>query len=153
MMRRKVRGIVRSRWVGVAGLLLSCLPPPASAASVTPVKVIVNPSVSGKNVKKLVVGEIFLGRVARWNDGGPITPVDLSLTSPVRLGFIRGVLGLSALDVHQYWVRELSRGRVPPSVKKSEDDVIAFVASTPGAIGYVAETTPTPDTVKVLTVD
>jgi hypothetical protein len=34
-------------------------------------------------------------------------------------------------------------------VKQSDDEVIAFVAATPGAIGYVADSTSIPATVKI----
>lgn len=55
--------------------------------------------------------------------------------------------------MQQYWVAQMSKGKIPPPVVKSDDEVIAFVASNPGAVGDVSETATTPDTVKVLAIE
>jgi len=47
----------------------------------------------------------------------------------------------------------MSRGRIPPPAKKSEEELMAFVAQNPGAIGYVSGATAVPDTVRVLQID
>ena len=36
----------------------------------------------------------------------------------------------------------MSEGVTPPPVKPTDEDIIAFVASTQGAIGYVSSATP-----------
>jgi ABC-type phosphate transport system substrate-binding protein len=41
---------------------------------------------------------------------------------------------------------------MPPPVKTSDEEIVAFVASTPGAIGYVSSGTPLPDTVREIAV-
>jgi ABC-type phosphate transport system substrate-binding protein len=115
--------------------------------------VIVHAGVAGKSAPKRLLADIFLRRAVRWGDGAAIRPVDLSLTTPVRKGFTRIILGLSSLELQQHWRSAISRGITPPPVKPSEEEVIAFVASNPGAIGYVADSTPTPETVKVLSVE
>lgn len=125
----------------------------ASAATDLPFKVIVNASVQGKRIPRETLKDIFLRKTIRWGDGTSSQPVDLGLTSPVRLEFIKSVLGYSALAVQQYWVSQITKGSLPPPVKKSEEEVIAFVASKPGAIGYVSAATPTPDTIKVLEIE
>jgi ABC-type phosphate transport system substrate-binding protein len=128
-------------------LFVSALgPSPASAASF---KIIVHPSVPGKTIKKQILADVFLGRAIKWGDGTPIKAVDLSLTSPVRVAFADVVLGFTAFQLNQYWRQEVTKGRMPPPVKQSDGDVIAFVASTPGAIGYVADSATLPETVKV----
>ena len=38
----------------------------------------------------------------------------------------------------------------PPPVKTSDEEIVSFVASTPGAIGYVSSSTPLPDSVKMV---
>jgi len=116
-------------------------------------KVVVNPEVPGTGIKRQVLSAIFLRKVVKWSDGKAIKPADLSLTSPIRLGFTSAVLGLTTLEVNQYWRQMMSRGIVPPPVKQSDDEVIAFVASTAGAIGYVASSTPTPGSVRELRID
>lgn len=137
----------------IAALLLSCSASAASAASATSLKIVVNPGVPGKSIKKQVLGQIFLRTVVKWGDGTPIKPVDRSLTSSLRIEFSKAFLGLTALEVQHHWRREISRGNIPPPVKGSDEEVIAFVAASPGAIGYVSEATPTPETVKVLEIE
>jgi ABC-type phosphate transport system substrate-binding protein len=140
---------VRSRPAITLALLLlarALTPAPVRATSF---KVIIHPTVPGNTIKKQVLADVFLMKVQKWGDGSPIKAVDLSLTSPVRLAFASSVLGFSAFQLNQYWRQEVAKGRVPPPVKQSEDEVIAFVAATPGAIGYVADATSIPGTVKI----
>jgi len=137
------------RSLAAALLLLASLPGARPAKASGNFKVIVHPSVPGKSIKKQVLADVFLMKVIRWGDGTAIRPVDLSLTSPVRQAFASTVLGYSAFQLNQYWRQEVAKGRVPPPVKQSDDEVIAFVASNPGAIGYVADSAAVPETVKV----
>lgn len=143
----------RAARAAVIGLVLVGCIAAANTASAPPFKVIVNASVQGKRIQKETLKDIFLRKTLRWGDGAPSQPVDLGLTSPVRLEFINSVLGFSAVAVQQYWVSQITKGSQPPPVKKSEEEVIAFVASQPGAIGYVSATTPTPETVRVLEIE
>jgi ABC-type phosphate transport system substrate-binding protein len=135
--------------LSLAFLLLASVPGSWSAAAQTTFKVIVHPTVPGKSIRKQVLADVFLVKVVKWGDGSAIHPVDLSLTSPVRVAFASSVLGFTAFQLNQYWRQEVAKGRVPPPVKQSDDEVIAFVASNPGAIGYVADSAAVPETVKL----
>lgn len=143
----------RAARAAVIGLVLVGCIAAANAATDLPFKVIVNARVQGKRIHKETLKDIFLRKTTRWGDGAPSQPVDLGLTSQVRLEFINSVLGYSAVAVQQYWVSQITKGNRPPPVKKSEDEVIAFVASQAGAIGYVSAATPIPETVRVLEID
>jgi len=143
----------RAARAAIFGLVLIGFVGAANAATDLPFKVIVNAGVQGKRIQKETLKAIFLRKTVRWGDGTPSQPVDQGLTSPVRLEFIKSVLGYSAVAVQQYWVSQITKGNLPPPVKKSEEEVIAFVASQPGAIGYVSAETPTPETVRVLEID
>jgi ABC-type phosphate transport system substrate-binding protein len=111
-------------------------------------RVIAHPGVKGGKVPRETLAEIFLRRTIRWSDGVPIEPVERSLTSPLRAGFSRKILGRSTLEVQAYWAKAMRDGVRPPVVKGSDEDVIAFVSSTSGAIGYVAADRELPPTVK-----
>jgi len=126
---------------------------PASVEAADSITLIVHPRVTGARIPRAVVAQIFLRQVQAWGDGSAITPVDRSLTSDTRLAFAHDVLEMSALELRQYWTREVTRGTTPPPVKDSDEQVVAFVAATPGAIGYVAAGTTLPGTVKVLQID
>jgi ABC-type phosphate transport system substrate-binding protein len=116
-------------------------------------KVIVNAKVGGRTLAREVLAQIYLGKVQRWGDGNPIVAVDLSGTSPVRRAFCKEVLGMSVEAVRFYWLQTLSStGKRPPLTKPSDEEVIGFVASKPGGVGYVSFGTPIPETVLEITV-
>ena len=70
-----------------------------------------------------------------------------SITKPL----ITGTLVLQAVaEVQIYWQRRMTQGVTPPPVKTSDQEVVAFVASTPGAIGYVTAVTPLPEGVRAI---
>jgi ABC-type phosphate transport system substrate-binding protein len=116
-------------------------------------KVVVNARVTGKGIPRSVLAQIYLGKIKRWGDGSPIVAVDQSSTSVVRESFSRAVLDMPVDAVRQYWMGAMmtSNSR-PPVARQSDNDVIAFVASEPGAIGYVSEAAVVPDTVRSVAV-
>jgi ABC-type phosphate transport system substrate-binding protein len=143
----------RTLLVFVALLTVVGLPvvlPRVQAEAAIPFKVIVHLGVKGTSVSRDVVAQVFLGRVERWGDGTHITPFDLSTASPVRSAFSEALLGMPIAGVRDYWVKRLLAGGRPPMVKGSEEEMIAAVAASPGAIGYVSESTALPETVKIL---
>ena len=102
------------------------------------------------------LAKIFLKSVTRWKDGREIAPVDQSGRSEVRTEFTRDVLekaGMSRISaVESYWQQQIYSGRgVPPPIKASDPEVVAFVAANPGGIGYVSAAADTAG-VKVLEV-
>jgi len=129
-----------------------CLLGAASARAAEPFKVIVNARMTGRAISRQSIAQVFLGRVERWGDGHAIAPVDLSTTSTTRAAFSQAVLDMSVLAVRQYWTRTIASGHFPPPVRTADEDVIAFVAGRPGAIGYVSAEALLPDTVRVVAV-
>lgn len=160
--RRPYRNAPRSRsvpWCGRACLVLGLatlilpgpgVPQPTDSSSF---KLIVHPDVAGSRIPKAVVASIFLCQVSKWGDGATIKVLDRSMTSPVRVAFGNEILGMSKLEVGQYWRRQISRGKVPPPTEESEEAAVAFVAANPGSVAYVAADTVTPSTVKVIAID
>lgn len=115
------------------------------------VRVIVNAANPGHSIKRKDVADLFMKRATRWSFGLAAEPVDQSLASPVRASFCRLVLGEVLPAVQKYWQQQISSGRAtPPRVKASDEEVIAFVTTTPGAVGYVGPSVPLPESVKVL---
>ena len=114
------------------------------------VVIIVSADVQGTQIPRTVLSSIFLAEASRWGDGRPVTPVDQSLRSPVRAAFTDRVLRMPLDGIQSLWHRKLIDGAKPPAVKVSDDEVIAFVARTEGAIGYVTPEAALPETVKVI---
>ncbi len=115
-------------------------------------RVIVHPAVKGSQMPRSVLSAIFLKQALKWGDGRPVVPVDQSVQSAVRRQFSNDVLKQGIVEIQVYWQRKIAAGQVPPPVKTSDEEVVAFVASTPGAIGYVSPSTALPDTVREVTV-
>jgi ABC-type phosphate transport system substrate-binding protein len=119
-----------------------------SVSADVPFRVIVHPQVKGSQIPRAALSSIFLKQAPRWGDGSPVQPIDQSVQSSVRKSFSADVLQQGIVAVQVYWQRKMSTGVVPPPVKTSDEEVVAYVASTPGAIGYVSAATPLPDSVK-----
>lgn len=115
------------------------LPADAQAEGSEGYRVVVHADHPGDAVTREVLAEVFLRRATRWGHGTPIHVVDQSLKSDVRRAFTEDVLHLSSMAVMSYWQQQLlAGGERPPAVKGSDAEVLEFVRSTPGAIGYVS---------------
>lgn len=105
------------------------------------------------SIRRQLLADAFRGKATRWGDRQPIAPIDQSLRSSVRAAFSSEILGLSIDAVMSYWRKQLRSGRRrPPPVALSDEVVISYVASPPGAVGYISGDTETPESVKVLKV-
>ncbi|HXB56542.1 MAG TPA: substrate-binding domain-containing protein [Vicinamibacteria bacterium] len=114
-------------------------------------KVIVNAANPETTISTERLSSIFLKNVTKWDNGTPALPVDQSLTSPARIAFSKEVFDQPVVAIQAYWQEEIAKGREgPPPVKASDQEVTAFVAENPGAIGYVAAATTLPGSTKVL---
>jgi len=134
------------------GLLLSIAVPALAADGFV---VVVNTSVPGASVKRADLAAVFLKKATRWGDGSPASPVDQSGTSPVRKAFSDAVLQMPVSAVLQYWQRLLlspsNQVRIPLG-KASDEEVMAYVAKTSGAVGYVGPGHALPSGVKAISV-
>jgi ABC-type phosphate transport system substrate-binding protein len=131
-------------------LLAALLQGPTPAEGPAAFQVVCHPSVTGTKVSRETLAGIFLKKTLRWGDGTPIEPVERSLTLPLRADFSRRVLGFSVAEVQIYWGKAMREGVRPPTVKGSDEEVLAYVSQKAGAIGYVAAGLELPPGVKAL---
>jgi ABC-type phosphate transport system substrate-binding protein len=90
-------------------------------------------------VDRVFLADAFLKKVTTWPDGNLIRPVDQTAGSPTRKSFTEDVLRRSVEAVKSYWQQRIFAGRdVPPPELDGNDEVVAYVAKHPGAVGYVA---------------
>lgn len=88
------------------------------------------------------VKRIYLGKKTHWNDDTPIVPVILK-KGEIHEDFLDEYLDRTSHRFVSYWRQMVFTGKgVPPKSFASEADLIAFVAATPGAVGYVSDTKP-----------
>lgn len=101
-------------------------------------KVIVNPANPTTTLSRLKLGEIFLRKQPRWPDGIPVSPMEPSGKSPVRVRFSQETYGKPVIAIAAYWQQMIFSGKgVPPPERSNDADIVAFVRETSGAIGYV----------------
>jgi ABC-type phosphate transport system substrate-binding protein len=103
------------------------------------VKIVVNSSNSVSSVSKSELLNIFLKKVSVFGNGVAAKPVDQSGSSPARATFSRLYLGKPVYAVKNYWDQQkLSGAGIPPDEKSSDDEVMSYVKSNAGGIGYVS---------------
>lgn len=115
------------------------------------VAVIANPSVRESTVSKAEVSDVFTGAASSLKNGSRVTPVLLK-SGVVNAEFLNEFVGKSDAAFRASW-RALvfsGQGAMPKSID-SEAAIVDYVATTPGAIGYISKSTPH-DRVKTLTV-
>ena len=102
------------------------------------VVVIGHPSV--KQLDGQTVARIYTGRVIEV-DGVSITAVNATRGSTVRERFLQIFLHQDEDKYTAYWTvrRYIGKGASPRELPKASD-IIRFVTTTPGAIGYIDET-------------
>ena len=102
--------------------------------------VIVNAANPVASLPRNDVAKLFLKKTVAWQSGQAAAPVELPAAAKAREAFARAVLNKSIAQVKSYWQQQIFSGRdVPPPEKQTENDVVAFVRSNPGAIGYVSK--------------
>jgi len=94
------------------------------------------------SIKKLTmttVARIYTGRVIEV-DGVSVTAVNANVGNPLREHFLRIYLGQNEDKYTAYWTvrRYIGKGASPREFGNS-NDIINFVTTTPGAIGYIKE--------------
>lgn len=81
---------------------------------------------------------IFFGRYREFFNGLEAQPVDLADSHPDRARFYKGLVGKDLSDVNAYWSRQMFSGRMQPPIKvNTPDEILKWVASHPGGIGFV----------------
>jgi ABC-type phosphate transport system substrate-binding protein len=101
--------------------------------------VIVHPRLGQTSIDRDTVGDAFLKKQTRWDDGALIEPVDLDSQSNTRAAFSRAVLKRSVAAVRSYWQQRIFSGRgVPPPEMNSDEATVRYVATHAGGIGYVS---------------
>jgi len=120
---------------------------------VTGLRVIVSASNAVSELPRERIADLFLKKVATWEDGKAALSVDQSMAFPLRARFSQQILGRLPSAVQKYWEERIFSGRgEPPPIKRSDAEVVEFVAKNVGAIGYVSEQAVLPPGVKVLRV-
>jgi ABC-type phosphate transport system substrate-binding protein len=104
-----------------------------------PVVVIVNSANPVDNLSVNDLKKLFLSDRSRWDTGKAIAPVMVAAGAPERTAFLKIVCGMNDADFSKYFMQAAFTGKsaTPPKEVSSSSAVKSFVASSPGAIGFV----------------
>lgn len=118
-------------WAG--GLLLLF-----AGAARAQLAIIGHPSLEQAGVSKAELRDIFLDRTSSFSDGTRAEPVSQPPRSQAREEFMAKVLGMDERALKSYWAKRMFTGRArPPKELSGNEEVRGWVASHPGALGYV----------------
>jgi ABC-type phosphate transport system substrate-binding protein len=114
-------------------------------------KVVVHASNPTASLGAAALGRLFLKKDTRWESGETVEPVDQSAKSTVRAAFSTDVHRKDVGSIKSYWQQQIFSGRgTPPPEMSSDAEVLAFVRSHAGAVGYVSSAAAVGDGVKVV---
>ncbi|NEX18162.1 MAG: phosphate ABC transporter substrate-binding protein [Halochromatium sp.] len=96
---------------------------------------------SDSDVERLTreqVVHIFLGRFRRLPNGLTATPIDRPQDQSLMTDFYQLLVGKSPAEIRSYWSRLIFSGKTaPPRQAGSGQEVVRWLAETPGAIAYM----------------
>ena len=99
--------------------------------------IVANKSVPAESLEKSELKDIFLGDTIKWQDKSKINIV-VQKDGKAHSEFVKEITRKSASQFRNYWKKMVftGKGSSPKSFDKSAD-LLAYVAETKGAIGYV----------------
>ena len=109
-----------------------------SAARAQDIVLVANQGVKISEITNADLRAIFMGTRTRFADGSHAVPVTLK-GGPVHEVFLKTHVGESPEEFRSEWRKVVFTGQgAMPKAFDSESDLIEYVGSTPGAVGYVS---------------
>ncbi|MDM8551569.1 hypothetical protein QUF72_15890 [Desulfobacterales bacterium HSG2] len=108
-----------------------------SYAAYADVVIIANRNVPENTLSRKEIKEIFLAKRVRWGDHSRIHAATVR-DAGIHKMFLKQHLNKSHAKWKLYWKRMVFTGRgVPPISFDTEAEMLAYIAETEGAVGYV----------------
>ncbi len=105
-------------------------------------QVIVHEDVPTDTLTLKQLSKIYLKKQMHWKNGVSIEPVDLVENAGTREYFSQHIHRKKVSKIKAYWQKQIFTGRgVPPPEKKTDREVLEYVQSHPGGIGYISNKT------------
>lgn len=144
---------MRQHAVLLAGLAILGLPGPrpTSPPPAPPIAVVVHPDNPTDDLTLEELRRLYLGRSTTFGDGTSVVLLELP---GLRRAFYKAALGMAEDRVRRHWVTIAFQGdlAIPPREVTAVAAMLSEVASTRGAIGFLAFTD-ADESVKALTID
>lgn len=122
----------------------------ASAVQADSLWVITSTQVPDATVSVKQLADIYTLKKNFWADNTLVIPVNREASSKEREKYSETVFHLSSQELAEYLDRLRFQGKLPPLIQSSDQAVIAFVRSVPGALGYINPNQALPAGVKIL---
>lgn len=133
-------------WIVASGLFAGF----ACAQSEPAMLVIAHPAIAEDSIPRATLRAILGMRLQRWPGETPVKVFVLADETPEHATFSKSVLQVFPQQLRMAWDRQVFSGQGQyPEMVASPQEMLARVASTPGAIGYVKASEVTPN-VRVL---
>ncbi|MCP4353194.1 MAG: hypothetical protein GY795_47695 [Desulfobacterales bacterium] len=117
----------------------------------TGTEIIINDSVEAEAITRDDLKKIFLGKKVKWNSNQSIK-IAILKEGDIHESFLRTYIRKTSSQFSYYWKKLLFTGKgIPPKSFTSENEIINYVSSTAGAIGY-ASSGIQKDGIKVITI-
>ena len=101
------------------------------------VSIIAHPDLPQNKVSSSMIRKIYLGKTSKWEDGSSIFPTILNGGKNHKL-FLKKYTRKSPLQFNTFWKRSIFTGKGQPFKKcTSDSEVVEFIATHPGSIGYI----------------
>ncbi len=131
-MRKKSLGVFL--FLAIAGMALS-FPGPSLASDLV---MIGNRSVPVSEISKEDIQNIYLGKKKNWDNGMKIMVATLG-DGAVTDKFLKDYVKKNSNTFDTYWKKQIFTGGGKPPVKfDKEKDLVEYVSSNKGALGYVS---------------
>lgn len=126
-------------------LLLTCFFSCTAIAQADSVIIIVNREISAGSLKREELQRIFLSKKTTWDDGKKITAV-CQKSGTTHAAFLRSFLDMNPSQYDIFWKHALFTGTGRPLKSLADEaDVVEYVRTTPGGIGYISPDIPHED--------
>ncbi len=113
--------------------------------------IIANRDVNTSTISANELRQIFVGETKTLPDGTHVVPVTLASGSPAQAALL-SMVGKTEGAFRSGWRKQVFEGKAAmPRSFSSEAAMVAFVAATPGAVGYVSSGEPSGVKVLALT--
>jgi len=99
--------------------------------------VIASPQVPDATISVKQLADIYSLKKTFWAGNIQVVPVNREVSSVERENFSGAVFNLSPQELGEYLNRLAFQGKLPPIIQTSDQAVLGFVRSVPGAIGYI----------------
>jgi ABC-type phosphate transport system substrate-binding protein len=119
-------------------LLLSMLLATGIAQATEPYEIVTNPGVNETTLSKSSLRAIFGMRLHTWPDGTAVRVFVMPDDAPLHAAFSKEKLNVFPYQLRSAWDRLVFSGTgQAPGIVTSPEEMLAKIASTPGAIGYL----------------